>query len=150
MDPDQFPIPSPSSSSWAVLTHAVTLLLGGSGGTAAWAYLSRRRETDSERQARFETRQDARIAALETKDDAKDTHILDLTSRLVRTESLLGAATHRLDESDRGREAILLQVGALQEQNRILIERNHYLEEQNRILRLRLGLPEESEVDVDG
>lgn len=147
MDPDQLPIlpPGGHGPTGAVITHLLTLLLGGGSVSAAWAYLTRRRETDAERLARFETRQDSRIAALEAKDDAKDSKILELTSALVQVRSDLHTTQHRLDLSDQGREALLLQVGALQEQNRILTERNKYLEEQNRILRSRLGLPEDSE-----
>lgn len=147
MEPSHFPVPSSDSSSWGVMTHLATLILGGGGVSAAWAYLTRRRETDSERIARYEGRQDARIQALEAKDDVKDGKILELMSQLSEVKADLHSTRHRLDVSDQGREALLLQVGALQEQNRILHERNKYLEAQNKILKSQLGLPEESEVE---
>lgn len=135
------------ATAWSVASHLATLILGGGGVSAAWAYLTKRRETDADRVARFETRLDARMAQLEAKDDSKDAQILELHGQLVQVRSDLASTLHRLDVSDQGREALLLQVGALQEQNRILAERNRYLEEQNRFLRGRLGLPEDSEAE---
>lgn len=54
---------TPALPIWAALLIQIAAL--ALGATGAWAYLTRRRETDSERIARYEGRLDARLEAVE-------------------------------------------------------------------------------------
>lgn len=65
---------------WAmILIQLVTLVMGGG---AVWAYLTRRRETDAERVARYEGRLDARLEAVERDRDKLSEIVRDLDKRL--------------------------------------------------------------------
>lgn len=80
---------APALPVWAAILIQLVALGLGAGG--AWAYLTRRRETDSERVARYEGRLDARLAAVERDRD-------ELRDKLgVVSEQLVKALT-RIDD----------------------------------------------------
>jgi hypothetical protein len=66
---------------WAlILIQVLTLVMGGG---ASWAYMTRRKETDAERIARYEGRLDARLDASERDRDALRTQLGELDKKLA-------------------------------------------------------------------
>lgn len=98
---------------WASLVlQLVTAVLGGG---AVWAYLTRRRETDAERVARYEGRLDARLESVERDRDAARVQLADMDKRLAVTQ-------HLLDDALEERDAARAESAELRVQNRLLIE----------------------------
>lgn len=66
---------------WAlILIQVLTLVMGGG---ASWAYMTRRKETDAERIARYEGRLDERLEASERDRDALRASFGELDKRLA-------------------------------------------------------------------
>lgn len=66
---------------WAmILINVLTLIMGGG---AAWAYFTRRHETDAARVARYEGRIDTRLEAVEKDRDQLRAQLSDLTTKLA-------------------------------------------------------------------
>lgn len=101
----------------AVTWQMVALNLGTAlaGGGAVWAYLTRRRETDAERVARYEGRLDARLESVERDRDAARVALAELDKRLAVTQ-------HQLDDALEERDAARAESAELRVQNRLLIE----------------------------
>jgi chromosome segregation ATPase len=95
---------------WAmILIQVLTLLMGGG---ASWAYMTRRKETDAERIARYEGRLDARLDASERDRDALRTQLSELDKKLAvalleleDARKDLGNARVDLEEERAAREA---------------------------------------------
>lgn len=113
----------PETPDQSLVGYLASLLLGGGGTAAAWAYLTKRRESDADRLARFETRLDSRIAKLEEEDERKAERILDLFNRLAIADTQIRDLVSE-------RDALLAVVGQLKEQNKILRGRLRQLGEE--------------------
>lgn len=106
--------PTPLQSFEATpMGYVLSLVLGGGGTAAIWAYMAKRRESDADRLARFETRLDSRLAKLEEEDEKKSARILDLSNKLAIAET-------QIKDIASERDTLLGVVGQLREQNRIL------------------------------
>lgn len=92
---------------WAMILIQVLGLLMGGG--AVWAYLTRRRETDAERVARYEGRIDARLESVERDRDALRIQVGELATKLALALRELADLGDELGAS-RWREARLVQL----------------------------------------
>lgn len=113
----------PETPDQSLVGYLASLLLGGGGTAAAWAYLAKRRESAADRLARFETRLDSRIAKLEEEDAKKAERILELSNRLAIADTQICDLVSE-------RDALLAVVGQLKEQNKILRGRLRQLGEE--------------------
>lgn len=113
----------PETPDQSLVGYLASLLLGGGGTAAAWAYLAKRRESDADRLARFETRLDSRIAKLEEEDAKKAERILELSNRLAIADTQIRDLVSE-------RDALLAVVGQLKEQNKLLRGRLRQLGEE--------------------
>lgn len=93
--------------------YALSLVLGGGGMAAVWAYLSKRKESEADRIARYETRLDSRLARLEEEDAKKTNQILELSTKLAIADT-------QIKDLASERDVLLGVVGQLKEQNKIL------------------------------
>lgn len=120
------------------ITHLVTLLLGGGGVGSAWAYVTKRRESEADRVARFEERMLAEYHR--TQDDMKTAmnEVHNLRDKLREEQGLRRDA---LDDLDRAGEALknaLERVTTLERElrdTRALLDETR---EQNKLLKARL------------
>lgn len=103
--------------------YVLSLVLGGGGTAAVWAYLAKRRESDADRLARFETRLDARLASVE---QDRDRLLLQLGDVNIK----LAVAQTQISDLASERDALLGVVGQLREQNKILRGRLRQLGEE--------------------
>lgn len=104
-----------------LLTHAVTLVVGGGTSIAAWlAYKGRATDRAEDRLTRFETRLDTRVAYLEADMTRKDQEILALTKQLGAAEGAANSALQQIREMAENEELLYYYVGQLRAQNAML------------------------------
>lgn len=104
-----------------LITHAVTLVVGGGTSIAAWlAYRGRATDRAEDRLTRFETRLDTRVATLEAEMARKDQDILALTKQLGAAEASANSALAQIKEMAENEELLYYYVGQLRAQNGML------------------------------